>query len=367
MSRINPKLKKAAEITVNEVLKVKKGERMLIVTNPVDEIDNITFAVFRAAREAGAQVMFLYQDVKKHGDYIEPHVLAALKIEPDVYFQAVADSRGKDPQIDEGGYNYKGKSIDDILYYLFEKKVARGCWCNGVFAKDFSRLVCIDYKDLGKNIRKLNKKLEKACEVIVKTDKGSDFVVSIRKRKPVFCDDGNFYRKGDYGNLPCGEVFVSPDLDGVNGRIAVDVSMTQRKGVRLESPVFLKIKDNRITKISGGRGAKMLREDIARAKKRVNANMKSGKLNKKLGEIYLENIMAIGELGIGLNPKARLHVSALEDEKVINTVHVAIGCDYDGKQPAPIHFDCIISKPEVTFIYPNGRVEKILESGKLYL
>ena len=57
----------------------------------------------------------------------------------------------------------------------------------------------------------------------------------------------------------------------------------------------------------------------------------------------------LAELGIGINPKARLIGNVLEDEKVGGTVHVALGDNstFGGDVVAGIHLDGIITRPKV--------------------
>ncbi len=58
-----------------------------------------------------------------------------------------------------------------------------------------------------------------------------------------------------------------------------------------------------------------------------------------------ENAHNIGELGIGTNPKARLTGRVLEDEKVLGTIHIALGDNTSyvgGHTKSKIHLDGIL-------------------------
>jgi leucyl aminopeptidase (aminopeptidase T) len=42
-----------------------------------------------------------------------------------------------------------------------------------------------------------------------------------------------------------------------------------------------------------------------------------------------------------------MYGNLLEDEKLLRTVHLAIGADYDGLADAFIHLDCLIKDPSM--------------------
>jgi len=69
----------------------------------------------------------------------------------------------------------------------------------------------------------------------------------------------------------------------------------------------------------------------------------------------------IAELGIGTNEKAMPSGSPLEDEKVIGTVHVAIGDNstFGGKVKAPVHLDGIMKNPTLVI---DGKT--VIKDGK---
>ena len=72
----------------------------------------------------------------------------------------------------------------------------------------------------------------------------------------------------------------------------------------------------------------------------------------------------IAEFGIGTNDSAKLSGVLLEDEKVMGTVHLALGNNITmgGTFNVPIHLDGIIKKPTV---YLDGKL--LMKSGKLLI
>ena len=66
----------------------------------------------------------------------------------------------------------------------------------------------------------------------------------------------------------------------------------------------------------------------------------------------------MGELGIGLNPNARLIGVMLEDEGVLGTIHIGIGTSLTlgGLVSAPMHYDLIMWEP--TIVVDGKTVQK---------
>lgn len=78
----------------------------------------------------------------------------------------------------------------------------------------------------------------------------------------------------------------------------------------------------------------------------------------------------IGELGIGLNPNARLTGNLLEDEKAFRTVHIAFGNNQDmpgGKNSSKTHRDYLIKQPTLTVTYQDGSQKVLIKDGELQI
>jgi aminopeptidase len=161
-------------------------------------------------------------------------------------------------------------------------------------------------------------------------------------------DDGNFSVAGKGGNLPAGEVFISPQLGVSHGTIVFDGSITLDETIAIKTPIKVEIEKGFVTKIEGGKEAKKLAKYLAFAEKKPFEMMKKRELDKTKAEEYSKNTRHIGELGIGANPNAKIVGNVLEDEKVLGTVHFAIGSNYDHDAAALIHSDGIVKKPTIT-------------------
>ncbi|HEX2923471.1 MAG TPA: leucyl aminopeptidase, partial [Chloroflexota bacterium] len=62
---------------------------------------------------------------------------------------------------------------------------------------------------------------------------------------------------------------------------------------------------------------------------------------------YARNAWGVGEVGLGLNPRAEMIPDMLEAEKVGGTVHVAIGSNYDRDLLALTHYDMLMTRPRI--------------------
>ena len=69
------------------------------------------------------------------------------------------------------------------------------------------------------------------------------------------------------------------------------------------------------------------------------------------------NAAIIGELGIGLNPGARLVGNMLEDEKALRTAHIAFGSNEGmpgGLNRSAMHIDYLFHRPTITATRTDG-------------
>lgn len=203
--------------------------------------------------------------------------------------------------------------------------------------------------------------LEDAETLHVETAKGTDIVFSIKGRK-AFLDDGDFRKPRKGGNLPCGEVFISPELGKSNGIIVFDGSITLDTTTIIKKPIKVTVKEGFVTKVEGGREAKQLEAYLRKAEERPYEMVKSSELTTDKAKEYSRNATNLGEFGICLNPKARIVGNVLEDEKVLGMVHFAIGSNYDQDALALIHSDGIAKNPTVTVDRKT-----IMKHGKMLL
>ncbi len=316
-----------AKTTMRVCLGVKRGERVLVLTDNTRQ--PIADALYRAAVDLNADAMMMVMLPRtRHGE--EPadpvsHFMRSMDVivAPTEYSISHTQARKK--------ANDSGARIA-TMPTITEEMMGKG----GMTA---------DFKEVRKAVGKAHRKALKFKEVDVRTELGTDLHIVFGRRKWIE-DTGVLHRRGSFGNLPAGELFIAPMEGKTNGTLVVDGSFG---GIgKVDRPIRIKVEDGFAEKITGGKSAKKLRDVL-----------------KKHEKLLDDPKMAynIAEFGIGLNPKAKIIGNPLEDEKVMGTIHVAIGDNstFGGKVKAGIHMDGIVSSPNVGYddkmLIVNGAVK----------
>ena len=205
----------------------------------------------------------------------------------------------------------------------------------------------VNYNDMRKKAALLIRAFDKADHLHIATEAGTDLIMGINKR--IFTDDV-FVQPGGMCNLPCGEIYCAPEETKAEGIVVFDASIGDI-GI-LKNPLKVYITNGRIARFES--------ED----KNLVNRITELSSVD--------EDAMVIGELGIGINPGARITGNMLEDEKAVNTAHIAFGNNEDfpggGKNRSKIHRDYLFYKPTIEIFYGDKEQEKIImEDGEFRL
>jgi aminopeptidase len=357
-------LVRAARAAVNEVLAVKKDERVLLISNPGRDVRELSMAIFDASLDVGAAPSLIFQREKSQFDFAEEEVVKAMSAGPQVLISMSKEKLGKDRWGMKKGYKGK-RRYDHIFDLLYEQKKVRAFWSPGTTRDMFRRTVPIDYSRLRRDCARVVRALAGARSVRVTAPGGTDATIGIRGRKGR-SDDGNFRKPGQAGNLPSGEVFISPALGTMNGTIAFDGSIVLHEGeIVINRPIITEVRDGFITSISGGAEALKLEESVRLGEKKALEAGKRGELRAGLVHKYARNARSVGELGVGLNRKARITANMLEDEKVYGTCHFAVGSNYDHDAEALIHLDGLVKKPTISIVGSSGKERMLMASGKL--
>ena len=362
-----PNIYHAAVTAVTEVLDLKEGQRVLIITNPDPNVSEISQALYQAVQISGARPVLIYQTKKSQLDLCEDAVLGAIASEPDVIISMSAGKLGKDKYRIEHPMEEKGVKFDHIFTYLLGTKRIRGFWSPGVTTEIWARTVPIDYSRVRQEASSLKEILDRAEEVHVTAPGGTDLIIGLRGRETKV-DDGNFGEAGTGGNLPCGEAFISPELGSSAGVIVFDGSISIFDGdLVIKDPITCAVKDGFVTEITGGADADKLSETLSLSRENAMKFFKDGKIDEKTRDDYIRNARNLGELGIGLNPEAVISGNMLEDEKAYHTCHIAIGSNYDNDAAALTHLDGLVRDPTLIAIYEDGTQDVFMKDGELQL
>lgn len=290
---------------VMECYGVKKGESVLIVVDTATPL-SISESLFRTARDIGCEVMVVTMLPRtRHGEE-PPHAVAEAMKNADVVIAPTTLSlTHTQARINACRAGARFASMPGITERMMES--------GGITA---------DCRKINEIAIKLNKKLADAHEVRIITESGTDIVFDVEGCIWMM-DTGLCHEPGCSSNLPSGELYIAPK--DANGVFVVDGSMSGL-GI-LDSPLVFTAKNRYVTDIEG-----------KHAEKLKTMLDKVGKKGRN-----------IAELGIGINPEARLIGNVLEDEKVANTVHIALGDNstFGGDVVAGIHLDGIITKPKI--------------------
>lgn len=185
-----------------------------------------------------------------------------------------------------------------------------------------------DYEHIADITHRLHDFLQGKSDVHITSPLGTDLTLSIAGRQ-VAIDPGVIRQPGFY-NLPAGECYIAPLEDSANGTWVVDKSFP---GILINDPITITFEDGRAVDIQGGKEAAQLRALIEAAEK----------------EKFGKGSRTIAELGIGSNPSARITGNVMTDEKVMGTIHIALGhnavAPYNGVNKAPIHLDGVMGNP----------------------
>ena len=360
------KLKEAARIAIEVSLKVREGEQVLIISNPKPDVAAIAQALYDAGIDAKANPVLLFQPVKPQFSFAEPAVISTFEAKPEVVISLSDEKLGKDPKGIASPYRH-GDSFYDHIFHLrmYGEKNCRSFWSPATTVESFIRTVPIDYAELQQRCLAVKRIMDDAVAVHVKAPGGTDIIMGLRGRTSK-ADDGNFSTPGTGGNLPAGETFISPENGTAQGCICFDGSISVGEGdIVIRTPIRCVVENGFVGEINGGEEAANLLQTIETAERNALEFERTGKLPAGNGAMYARNARNIGELGIGLNPAARITGKMLEDEKAFRTCHFAIGMNYDEDAPSLIHLDGLVKNPTITVIFRDGTERVIERDGEL--
>jgi aminopeptidase len=310
-------LQRAVETVVGPCLGVKAGEDVVIVVDRTTRV--LGDALRDAAAALGAEPVMTVMEPRNVDGEEPPAAVAAALAAGRVFIaptrRSLSHTRARKAASDAG---------------------ARGATLPGVTEDMLARLMACDFPTMTARSRAVAELLTGADRAHVTCPLGSDFTVDLSGRTGI-ADDGDLSADGAFGNLPCGEGFISP-LTGEGTLVAATLASL---GIP-EAPTRLTVRDGRLADASGDWGARWA----------------------GLMDAAGEQGRNLAELGVGTNERATLTGNILEDEKMLGTVHVAFGASagIGGTVAVPVHLDCLIA--DATLDIGDTRV---LDAGRFVL
>ena len=207
----------------------------------------------------------------------------------------------------------------------------------------FYTSMTVDWTALATRTASLVEAVNRAEWMRVTTPNGTDMMIC-KQGRDAEGDDGLLTAPGSFGNLPAGEAYLAPLEGKSHGTMVIEWGPTRK----LDEPLRLTVENGVVVQMEG--------DDPHR-----------GRLEGKFAENA--NCRNIAELGIGTNDKATRPDNVLEAEKILGTIHIALGDNtgFGGSVSAPFHEDYVFYQPTLTAIKADGSERVIIDNGSLAL
>jgi len=330
-------IKEGARQAVENCLKVKPGEKVVIITDK--DTLKIGCAIRREVEKITNEVQFfIMEDFGKRPLDFPSQIDEALK-RADVSFYVAQGPKGELQTFRE-----------PMLKTVNANKKLRHAHMIGITPQIMEDGMCSDYREIQRISKLVYEQIKDAPRIRVVTEKGTNLVAEFSPKLHWKICDGNI-KPNNWSNLPDGEVFTSPV--NVNGRVVIDGCLgdffSEKYGSLEDTPITIEIENGRAKK----EGIRCDNKELKR------------EFIKYLFETD-ENSNRVGEFAIGTNVcLTKLIGNLLQDEKFPG-VHIAFGSPYPAETGADwdskAHIDGVIRN---TTIYVNGKM--MMDEGKFLL
>ena len=325
------KMKISAQKAMVHVLKLEKEDTVLVVTDEHTKDEGEAFYNAVADYGSKAHIYFLCENDRP-----------LLEIPSDLSLMV------------------KGKTVVINAFKGFgEETPFRIKWVDIVFANSSARVghcpgitksmmiegpMNIDYEKMVAIANKMTNSFENAKQVHITAPGGTNIILYIENRG--FQTDVQLIGEHRFVNLPCGEIWCGPEESKGDGLIACDGSIGDIG--KLDKPLMIFLEKGKIINIES--------DD----KKLVEAVEKLLNID--------DEARILGELGIGFNPGAKLSGIMLEDEKALQTAHIAFGNNEDmdgGQNKSKTHRDFLFYKPTMEVTFKDGTSQILIRDGEI--
>jgi leucyl aminopeptidase (aminopeptidase T) len=293
-----------ARRVMERYLGVRSGERVLLIADGRTS-RSIPETLASQALALGADPVIVTIAPRSSSGVEPPAPVAAAMLESDVVVSVASTSM----------YHTEAKGAA-------QRAGVRGCfnapsredgWVHGAMTADFEQI--------RERSERLADRLRGARTIRVTSPAGTDLTASIEGREPKGWLTGICRNPGEASAYPGGEVSLPPVEGTARGHVVVERVVTDLGP--LSDPITWIVEDGLVTDIRGG-------DDAVRLSHHVEG---------------IENARNIGEIGIGMNPAARLTDEITESKKRLGTAHVAMGDsagEYGGTVISDVHLDGMV-------------------------
>ncbi len=296
-------LDQAVHAVLHRCLAVRPGENVLVICDPSRQ--DIGQALHEGANNADADSILVVLPPRPERGTEPPPTIAAAFQEADVYLA---------PCLPSLSHTKARKAATE--------RGARGATLPGVEREMFARLMSAEFDLMAQRSHRVAELLDEADEARFTCPHGSDITFDLTGRRAI-PDAGDLTAKHAFGNLPCGEGFISPTT-GEGTFVARTIG---HLGLS-DEPVTLTVEQGVLKGATTELGQRLV-EHL---------------------DVYGPDGRHLAELGVGTNDRAQLTGNLLEDEKILGTVHVAFGASagIGGTVNVPVHEDCVVLDPTLT-------------------
>lgn len=198
-----------------------------------------------------------------------------------------------------------------------------------------------NWEEVAQRSLSLKEKLEGSISYHLRTPNGTDMSFDLRGRGFI-AETGLLVKPGNRGNLPAGELAISPVEGNSKGTMVIEPGANPT----LKGRVVFEVKDGKVANMTGDKGT------IAW----LESTFQKYPLARNIAEV-----------GIGTNEKAKMGTTLLELEKILGTIHIGIGDNsgMGGEISVPFHVDFLFENPTLDVQFADGKTLQIMKDGKL--
>jgi len=318
------RLEKTANMVVSKVLEIKKGERVLIITD-TDRPRTITEALAYSASSYGGELIIIIMNPQNVGGEEPSTPVAAAMKESDVVINqatlSLTHTQATREALKRGDRVANLRNLDEEMFIFHS------------INENYDRVKEISEK-LASILTNINK-------IRLTTLEGTDLTMYVKCRKGI-AQTGFATQPGQFSGLPDGEATIAP-LEGQSEGVIKNPYIADIIGV-IDEPFDFIVKNGRIGEITGGKQADALKRLIKEHDENANAVVAS-------------------QFAMGTNPSCRIISNTREISKKLGTAHIAIGDNITlyGKMNSNMHVDFVFLKPCIFFddkcIMKNGELK----------